>query len=301
MGLGSLGKREVMERIARPGRLFLCAFAPSCLCVLVFLSPATFAQTGRPTEDPSGVRDVADLAQQAYEEAEQLRAEGTRPALLKAAKKYEESRRNWRLLKRGYSEAVTANALGLTVYALGETRRAAACFAQALPGLRGAGKKLQVASTLTNLGVVYGDLSEEPKAIVCFEEALALYRAEGDRAGEARALNNIGKSRRDLGELDEAKKYYEQALAIYAEVYEARDEAITLNNLGVVLWQQGEHRKALDRYERSHLLRRIAGDRPGEMTTLTNMALVYDALNEPENAKKCRDEVERLRKDPENE
>ena len=279
----------------------LCAFASLCLCVLFLFSAANSAQTG-PGEDPSGVSDVVDLATRAFEEAEQLRAEGTRPALLKAVKKYEESRRNWRLLKRGYSEAVTANALGLTLYALGETRRAVACFTQALPGLRAAsGKKLLVASTLNNLGVARADLDEERAAISCFEQALAIYRAESERAGEARTLNNIGKSHRDLGDLETAKKYYEQALVIYGEVYEARDEAIALNNLGVVLWQQNQHRAALEKYERSLLLRRIAGDRSGAITTLGNMALAYDALNETENAKKCREEAERMKKDPENE
>ena len=99
-------------------------------------------------------------AEQAFQEGEQLRKQGTAESLRQAITKYEE----------------------------------------ALPLYRAVGDRRKEALTLNNIGYIYSALGEKQKALEYFNQSLPLSRATGDKAGEARTLSNIGAVYSALGE-----------------------------------------------------------------------------------------------------
>jgi tetratricopeptide (TPR) repeat protein len=290
------------------------------LSVVSFLG--TLGRLGRPPHWPRGATRAA--AQRAFEEAEELRKQGTAESLQKAIAKYDEALKLCRDLGERAHEATTLYNIGLVYTDLEEKEKALDYFNQALPLWRALGDREWEAAALDGIGGLYSALGEKQKALDYLNQALPLCRAVGNRHGEAVTLDVIGSVHDALAEKQKALDYYSQAQRLWqalgaraaeatelnhiAKVYSAlRDkqkaldyynqalplsravgdragEAVTLNNIGKAYSDFGEKRRALDYYTQALPLRRAAGDRAGEATTLNDIGMVYDALGENQKA-----------------
>jgi CHAT domain-containing protein/Flp pilus assembly protein TadD len=223
-------------------------------------------------------------ADQAFEEGQQLRKQGTAESLRQAITKYEQALPLYRAVGDRQSEAITLNNIGYIYDALGEKPKALEYYNQALPIFRATGDKAGEAMTLNNMGVVYDALGEKPKALEYLNQSLPLRRVTGDKAGEVDTLNNIGGVYLDLGEKPKALDFYNQSLPLVRAVGDKAKEATTLNNIGTVYDALGEKQKALEFYNQSLPLARTTGDKAQEAVTLNNIGRVYDALGEKQKA-----------------
>ena len=236
------------------------------------------AAAGAPQED----RRAA--AEKAFQEGQQLRAQGTAESLRKAIEKYQEAFQLWHDVGDGKQEANALNSTGKVYADLGETQKALDYYNQALRLFRAVGDDDGEAASLNNIGSLYDSLGEKQKALDYYNQALPLFRAERYRAGEAATLSNIGKVYADLGETQKALDYFKQALVIQHAVGDRDGEATTLNNIGSVYDSLGEKQKALDYYNQALPLFRVVGNRAVEATTLNNIGGVYDSLGEKQKA-----------------
>lgn len=141
---------------------------PALVAVLLFLSESSNLQAQVPTLDQS----KKDAAGAAFEQAEQLRKEGSAESLKKALEKYDEVLVFWRAFPDRRNEARTLVNIGVVYGDLGEMQKALDYYNQALPLTRAvsAGE----AATLSNIGGVYSDLGEKQKALDCYNQALRL-------------------------------------------------------------------------------------------------------------------------------
>jgi CHAT domain-containing protein/Tfp pilus assembly protein PilF len=230
------------------------------------------------------VEAARGAAQEAFQEGEELRKQGTAESLLKAIEKYEEALKHWRAAGDRAGEAITLNNIGGVYDALGEKQKALDYYSQALPLRRAVGDRAGEAVTLNNIGGVYDALGEKQEALDYLNQALPLEQAVGDRAKEAVTLSNIGAVYGALGEKQKALDYLNQALPLRRAVGDPAGEATTLSNIGAVYENLGEKQKALDYLNQVLPLRRAVGDRAQEATTLNNIGGVYNALGEKQKA-----------------
>ena len=246
------------------------------------------AAAGAPQED----RRAA--AEKAFQEGQQLRAQGTAESLRKAIEKYQEAFQLWHDVGDGKQEANALNSTGKVYADLGETQKALDYYNQALRLFRAVGDDDGEAASLNNIGSLYDSLGEKQKALDYYNQALPLFRAERYRAGEAATLSNIGKVYADLGETQKALDFFKQALVIQHSVGDRDGEATTLNNIGSVYDSLGEKQKALDYYNQALPLFRVVGNRAVEATTLNNIGGVYDSLGEKQKALDSYDQALRM-------
>ncbi|MGB7922028.1 MAG: CHAT domain-containing protein [Pyrinomonadaceae bacterium] len=223
-------------------------------------------------------------AEQAFNQAQLLEAEGTAQSRQSAIKKYEESLPRFRAIGDRYREALTLYYIGRIAYELGEKQKALDYFAQTLPFIRAVGYTFGEAEVLNDIGEVYFSLGEKQKALDYYAQALPLRRTAKDRNGEAATFDSIGRVYSSLGEKQKALDYYAQALPLLRAVGDRINEANTLNNIGAIYYSLGERQKALDYYGQALALHRAVGERSGQAATLTNIGAVYYSLGEKQKA-----------------
>jgi tetratricopeptide (TPR) repeat protein len=175
-----------------------------------------------------------------------------------------------------YDEGQFTNELGLVHYSLGEHRRAADLYVQALAIAREIGDREGEGNALGNLGLAYAALGETPKAIELYEQALALDRAIGDRRGEGADLGNLGLAYYALGETHKAIELHGQRRRIAQEIGDRRGEAIALGNLGNAYAALGDTARAIELYEQHLVITREIGDRQGEAIGNWNLGEAYE-------------------------
>ena len=223
-------------------------------------------------------------AQQAYEEAKQLRDQQTAESRQQAIKKFEEALSLWREAGNPKGETYTLNEIGIIYSRNGEQQKAMESYRQALQLSHSIRSLHLEAATLTNAGMSFWRRGQSDQALEYFNQALPLRRTVGDHQGEAITLNNMGLTYASLGQLQEALKFYIQALPLSRVVGDTRLEAIVLNNMGAIYKRVGEFQQALEYYYQVLPLKRAMGDRQSEANTLHNVGAIYMDLGEPRKA-----------------
>jgi CHAT domain-containing protein/Tfp pilus assembly protein PilF len=228
--------------------------------------------------------DKRSTAEKAFQQGQQLRAQGTAESLRRAIEKYQEAFQLWHAAGDGIWEGITLNNIGLVYYGLGEQQKALDYYNRAVPLIHAAGDRGAEAITLTNIGAVYGDRGENRKALDYYKQALSLSQAVGDRAQEAITLGGLAQVNADLGEKRKALDYDKQALSLIRAVGDRASEGRILSNIGLVYSDLGEKQKALDYYNQALPVLRALRDGKGEAATLSHIGLVYDDLGEKRKA-----------------
>jgi CHAT domain-containing protein/tetratricopeptide (TPR) repeat protein len=230
-------------------------------------------------------RDESRIAaEQAFTEAELLRAQGTIESLRKSIESYEKAVPLYRETGDRSSEALALNRLGMAYNWLGEARKALGYYSQALLLMRAVGDRNGEATVLINVGAVYDYLGEKQEALDSFTRALSLIRESGDLGGEAFTLSRIGAVYNSLGDRRKALDYYSQALPLVRSIGDYRSETATLNNTGKIYSDLGEKQKALDFFNQALSVSRNARDQLREAITLNNIGLIYAELGEYQKA-----------------
>ena len=293
----------------------------------------TSARKEERRRDAEAAESNSLLAEQAFDEAERLRAEWNEHALRLAIEKYKTASARWLAIGDKRRAARSVENVGEICGLLGQTREALenvrealklsrtindpplrvqalnnACSLYAFEGdsvkavglcnealrlSRDAGDRRGEAQALNNLGEASA-FSDFERALSLFEQALALWRASGDRRGEAQALNNLGYASADRSDLGAALTYFNQALDGWRAEGDLFGEAQTVNALGVLHSKLGEKQQALASHARAQELFRTIGSPSGELTALTGIGYVYDSLGEKEKALSCYTEALRI-------
>jgi DNA-binding SARP family transcriptional activator len=129
---------------------------------------------------------------------------------------------------------------------------------RAVPLLREAGDRRELAHGLTDYGFSLWQTKDLPAARRAFAEAIEMFEAElGDTHPDvAAARSGLGVVLQDDGRLDEAREQYERALAVLVAAHPGAGEAHpdiaqTLDKLGYLLRLTGDLAGATDCHERS--------------------------------------------------
>jgi len=183
-------------------------------------------------------------------------------------------------LNRPYGQMATANALGTSYAALGQTGRAIEHYQQALAIARETGDRGIEGSALGNLGNSYSTLGQTGRAIEHYQQALAIARETGDRGIEGSALGSLGNGYADLGQTGRAIEYYEQALAIARETGHRSSEGLWLGGLGGCYADLGQTGRAVEHYQQALAIAIEIGDRGIEGTALGNLGARYADLGQ---------------------
>jgi tetratricopeptide (TPR) repeat protein len=181
-------------------------------------------------------------------------------------------------LNRPYGQMATANALGTSYAALGQTGRAIEHYQQALAIARETGDRSIESTELGNLGNSYSTLGQTGRAVEYYQQALAIARETGDRGIEGSALGSLGNDYADLGQTDRAIEHYQQALAIARETGHRSSEGLWLGGLGGCYADLGQTERAIEHYQQALAIAIETGDRGIEGTALGNLGARYATL-----------------------
>lgn len=185
-----------------------------------------------------------------------------------------------RRLKDRATEGRHLNSLGVAFQDMGDVRRAAEMYREALAVAQGVGDQRLEGSALGNMASASEALGDTRQAIQYNEARLALARQAGHRRGEGYALGSLGIAYAELGEAPRSIEYLEQALSIFRALGDRRSEGISLINLGNVYNELEQTQRSMEFFEAALNIFRVMGDSRGEAQALGSLALGYAASGE---------------------
>ena len=187
-------------------------------------------------------------------------------------------------LNRPYGQMATANALGTSYAALGQTGRAIEHYQQALAIARETGNRSIESTALGNLGNSYSTLGQTGRAVEHYQQTLAIARETGDRGIEGGALGSLGNDYADLGQTGRAIEHYQQALAIAIETGHRSSEGLWLGGLGGCYADLGQTERAIEHYQQALAIAIETGHRSSEGLWLGGLGGCYADLGQTERA-----------------
>jgi tetratricopeptide (TPR) repeat protein len=170
----------------------------------------------------------------------------------------------------------------------GSPAAALTAYETALPSLRAAGDRAQLAQALLEAAQSALAAGDYNRTFDRASEAVVLFHQRNDDAGEAGALNTAASAQLYRGQYTAALDLFHNALAIDRRRHDAKGEVSRLGNIGNAFFFQGRYLDALDNYQAA--LRRLdqnasepwaAGRR---QIGLTNLAILYEQLGQNQRA-----------------
>ncbi|MDZ7359975.1 MAG: DUF4062 domain-containing protein [candidate division KSB1 bacterium] len=176
------------------------------------------------------------------------------------------------------------------------------------------GDRLGEANCIKSRGDVHLRLSEYVEARGCYEQAEPIYREIGSRVGEANCIKSRGDVHKMLSEYVEARGCYEQVEPIYREIGSRVGEANCLRFQALLELKEGRLELALSQFARALAIAKAIGDRftqafifleqaepllqlqqkPQARESLSQAAALFDAINRPDRAQECRDQLAKI-------
>jgi tetratricopeptide (TPR) repeat protein len=225
-------------------------------------------------------RSHLSVADQAFAEAEALRAQWNAAALMRAINKYQQAASYWRRNGDRASEARTLKAVGDLYVILSDNRKALAYYNQAHAVSKIAGARALEIETLNCIGAIYINLGQVPKTLAYSREALKLSGEIGDRRGQAQAVNNLGLVSYSHSDMGRALELFNQSLSLSRQVNDLQGQAEALINLGYSHIDLGDVPQAVTCFNQALDLWRQTDNRRGQALALTALGLQYTALGE---------------------
>jgi len=142
--------------------------------------------------------------------------------------------------------AFSANALGMTLYSMGDYPAARDAFEEAIENYAKGTKTGNYARTVANLAAVYQIIGDYDKAIVAHLDALALKREvfAPDHIEIGYSLNNLGQLYRQRGQYAEAEPAIREALDIFRKAVGPQH-----GNVAIIMVGLGHLLRDAERYE----------------------------------------------------
>jgi tetratricopeptide (TPR) repeat protein len=181
---------------------------------------------------------------------------------------------------RPHWQMATANALGTSYAAVGQTGQAVEHYQQALAIARGTSDRGIESSALGNLGNSYLTLGQTGRAVEHYQQVLAIARETGDRGIEGSALGSLGNGYSTLGQTGRAVEHYQQALAIARETGHRSGEGLWLGGLGGCYADLGQTGQAMEHYQQALAIARETGHRSSEGLWLGALGGCYADLGQ---------------------
>lgn len=224
------------------------------------------------------------LGENAFAQAERLRAEWRTESSYQAIKKYEEARSYWRTAGDRLAEAYALRSLGRVYQSLDEYEKAIAFYSQALALTQKLNDRRGEGDVLNDIGYIYFDFGDSQKALRTASLALKSSRVANNPRGEAHALHNIGEAYYGIGDLQKALWYLREALQLCQKSNDRQGEIRVLVSLGYTYIELSDVAKALDSHERALSMSRVANDRHGEVIALRALGNLQSKVGEKQQA-----------------
>lgn len=185
-----------------------------------------------------------------FNEAFDLGASGaTAEKLRLAISKLEQARAKFAAASDANLEALTLNNLATRYSSLGNRRKAAEYFEQALNIFRQINARYDESVQLRNLGATYLLLGDWNQSFDFLWRSLALAVENKDKRSEALALSKLGSLYEAAGDLEKAESYFRQSTATFREFDEPRLEALDTDKLGMIAFARGDYQTALKTFQ----------------------------------------------------
>ena len=143
-----------------------------------------------------------------------------------------------------------------------------------------------IASAYANIGNLYGDLKLHEKAIESLKKALHTRLVHGDEKGTVYTYNNIAVAFGGWNKPDSAIYYSLKGIEMARKYNNTFVEGVIAGGLSELYKDKGEYQKSLDAADKSILLLTKANRRPNLVYPYVNRAIVYNLMNQPEEALK---------------
>lgn len=149
---------------------------------------------------------------------------------------------------------------------------------------------------LFNLASIHRINNELKQATNFYKQALALQEKIGLNLDKATTLGEIALVHQTKGNLTKAKELLQQALKSHQEMGYVLGEATHLKNLGNLFLEKKDITTALDYFQKAIKIFRQLENLEGIAETLKGIALVYQAQNKTEEAKKMLNQAHQIAK-----
>ncbi|NGO72609.1 tetratricopeptide repeat protein, partial [Streptomyces boncukensis] len=191
----------------------------------------------------------------------------------------DESLRLYQSVGAVFSEARALNVRGASLYYLGDSVAARACFEKVLDIYSG-NYLFDEATALNNLGMAYLLEGRHTEALHYFEEALQRVRDCGGPLDRALTEANIGAAHHAMGDLDRALGYFHRALKRFPESGDSTGESDVRVHIGDVYASVSRYDEALNSYQRAEELASRVGAAYERQRALVGIAGVRRAKGE---------------------
>jgi tetratricopeptide (TPR) repeat protein/DNA-binding winged helix-turn-helix (wHTH) protein len=184
--------------------------------------------------------------------------------------------------------------LGIAYWRLGDARRAAVTFKEALSVTKRSKDAEGRSRAFRGLGLACQALGWRHRALHNHQCALEIDRALRDKRNVGRDLNNLGIAYAAIGETDSAIKCHRRHLTIARTAGDIRAESAAIGNLAVIYRQLTKTRRAISLYKRALAIDCEIGDMVGESGDLFELGLAYADLGNRNDAIECFERALRL-------
>lgn len=188
--------------------------------------------------------------------------------------------------------------LALLDYGAGKREQALAQMEQALTLVHAMNRPLLEATLLHNIGSTFIASREYQTALSYLDRAFNVRRAINDRRGQALTLGSKAFVYGEMSQIGRALEVLDTADQIAAEIDDVGLRVMLLNNIGELHRQQRQYDPAIARLSQAlALLERPEVDLPVmKAHVLNNLALIYDAQDRPQQARRTHQEALSLRR-----
>jgi CHAT domain-containing protein len=235
----------------------------------------------------ANTRDRKDeLASKYYAEAETLRTEWSEHSFRVAMEKYAAAARSWQSISDRQRSADALDALGETLFIVGEHTLSLRSYKAALKAARVTDRQY-IIRALNRIAYLYVNLGDNPNALAYCHKARAMQEQSGhtqtsadDLGEEGQTQNNKGEVHYSLGELKEALDSFAYALNLWTRSGDRRRQALAHLNLGYTNADSGDLQKASEHFQQALTLWRAVEDVRGEALSQTALGAIHSFVGE---------------------
>jgi CHAT domain-containing protein/tetratricopeptide (TPR) repeat protein len=224
------------------------------------------------------------LAENAFAEAEGLRAARLIGSGDEAIKKYEEARGHWLAAGDRRATIYALRNIGQVYQSLSLFQKALDIYAQALALGRDLRDRRAESDVLNNIAYLQSGIGNNVEASANATRALKLSQATGNRSGQAQALHTFGDIYYNFGELKKALGYHGQAMQLWERLHDYQGQAGVLVSFGYAHVEVSNIPAALDAYNRALSISRAARDAHSEAVALRALGNLQTKLGEHQQA-----------------
>lgn len=224
------------------------------------------------------------LAENAFAEAERLRAGRLIGSGDETVKNYEEARDHWLAAGDRRAAARAVRNIGRVYQSLSQFQKSLAFYEQALSLSRRLRDRRGESDALNCIAYLQSDTGDNVQALANVKRALRLSQGVGNTSGEAQALHTLGDIYYNFGELQKALGYHGRSIRLWERLRDYEGQVRVLVSLGYAYVEVSNLPAALDSYNRALSISRDDGDQHSEAVTLRALGNLQTKLGEHQQA-----------------